>query len=162
MKKILLLFCVAMLMFANGAAMANADAGYYASTGYDADGSGNISSDAGGFDAGLVAHIQLFGNGTYEMLFFGALMNGEWRAMKTQKGSEYIGMLFGKTVDENFAKQHKKGELVFMLVRNQEEENSFWLMQPDSDEEVILEKQQGDMDVDVLLDRMERFLTGEG
>ena len=163
MKKTLLLFCVATLMlaFANVATAAQAIAGYYASTGYDEDGSGNITDDAGGFDADLVAHIQLYDDGTYEMFYFSALMSGEWRTIKTQKGNEYVGILFGKTVDEKFGERYKKGDLVFMLVRNPREENSFWLMRPDSDEEVIMEKQRDDMDFDEVMDRIEKFLTGE-
>jgi hypothetical protein len=134
-------------------------AGYYAATGYDKDGSGKITDDVDGFPAALAEHVELYADGTYQMLYFGALTSGKWTMKKTEKGNEYAGLLFGKTVDNELAGRYKKNELAFMLMRNKKGHN--WLMQTNSDEQFYMEKQPGKFDVDKVLDEIAKELAVE-
>jgi hypothetical protein len=160
-QKIILAFCAAVLVFAFGvAAMAEEDyAGYYAATGYDEDGSGKITDDIDGFPAALAGHVELRSDGFYEMLYFGGLTYGKWEMMKTEKGNDFAGLIFGETVDDRLADRYKKDELAFMLVKNKE--GRYWLMQADSDEEFYMEKKPGKFDVDKVLDKIAEELAVE-
>jgi hypothetical protein len=150
-KKIFLAFCATLLVFVFPIIVPAAEpyAGYYTAIGYDTDGSGKITEDVDGFPADLAAHVELRTDGTYEMLYLGALTSGEWEMMKTEKRNEYAGLLFGETVDDELAARYKSGELAFMLVQNKE--GRYWLMQSNSDEEFYMEKQPGKFDVDKVL-----------
>ncbi len=162
LKKTLLLLCAAALLFtlAGVAAAADGYSGHYVSFAYDEEGKGKPVDNAHGFPAKYVAHFQVSDGGTYEALIFGALTTGTWRIMKTKKGNEFVGMTIEKTTDKQLKETYGTGQPAFMLVRHTEVENAFKLLQLSSDEVVYLEKRAGKLDVDKVLDEVEKYLAG--
>ncbi len=161
-KIMVLLFCVASfsLMFA-ACACAAGYAGHYGSFAYDAEGQGNPVDNADGLPAQYVAHLQLYGDGTYEMLIFGALTVGKWHVMKSQQGNEFVGMSISETVDKGLKELYAPGDPTFMLTRHTTVDNAFKLIQVQADEIVYLEMRDGELDVDAVMDEIQKYLSGE-
>ena len=159
MKRLMALAMTVMFAFAlaSAASAAGEYIGYYASTGYDEAGKGPILDNAHGLPAKYVAHVELRADRTYEGLIFGGLISGVWHVMKNQKGTEFVGLKVIETVD----KKHYPQGTLFMLARNPREDNSFWLMQTDADEQMSMEKRPGKFDFDKVVGEIEKHYSGE-
>ena len=142
-------------VFAFAASAAEKYTGYYVSTGYDATGKGPILDNADGLPAKFVAHLELRADGTYEALIFGGLMRGVWHVMKSPKGNEFVGVKPIEIVDKN---RYPQGTLFMLTPRA---DNSFMLIQIDSDEQMLMEKRPGKFDFDKVVDEIKKFLSGE-
>lgn len=166
MKKFILILCAVLfscsLFFAE---TANADgdyAGYYAPIGYSENADADLSESYDGFPIYITVHLGLNRDGTYEAVILGALTSGKWEKVKTDKGNEYIVMSLEETVDEELKEMYKdygKDEEAFGLVPLGD--GKFLFIGEESDEEFYLEKRQGKMDTDAVLDKIGRYINGE-
>ncbi len=163
MNKMTLLFCACLFAFmlTSTAHAVDGYAGHYVSFAYDAEGKGNPVNNADGLPAKYVAHLQLYDDGTYEMLIFGALTMGKWHVMKTQQGNEFVGMSIRETVDKGLKDLYAPGDPAFMLVRHTTVDNAFKLIQVLADEVVYMEMRDGELDVDAVMDEIQKYLSGE-
>ena len=162
MKRFVVLTMAVVFVFAlaSTAFATNEYPGYYVSTSYGEAGKGHAFDYVDGLPVKYVAHVELRPDGTYEGLIFGGLIRGEWQAMKTPKGNEFAGMRLMEAVDEVYAKRYpKKGMLAFMLAPRAD--NSFLLMQIDSDEQMLMEKRPGKFDFDQVVDEIKKHYSAE-
>ena len=166
MKKIMLMLCAALLLcsliFA-GTANADGDfAGYYAPFGYSEDEDGDISEFWDEYPVYITVHLELNRDGTYEAIYFGALTTGKWEKRKTKKGNDCIMLTLEETVDKDLKEtyeNYEKDEEVFTLYPLGD--NKYLFMEEESDEEYYLEKQQGKMDVDAVINKILEYVKEE-
>ena len=157
MKRLVTLTMAVLLVFAFAfaASAANEYTGYYVSTSYGEAGKGHSFDTVDGLPVTFVAHIELRPDGTYEGLIFGGLISGTWRVMKSPKGNEFVGLKVIETVD----KSRYSKDTLFMLVPRAD--NSFMLIEIDSDEQMLMEKRPGKFDFDKVVDEIKKHFSGE-
>ncbi|NLA91252.1 MAG: hypothetical protein GX843_06420 [Synergistaceae bacterium] len=165
MKRIMLIICAALLscsLFFAGTANADSDyVGYYAPFGYSENEDADFSESYNGFPVYITLHLELNHDGTYEAVILGALTSGQWEKVETEKGNEYVLMSLEETVDEELKEMYKDYDIddgVFGLIPLGN--NRFLFAGEESDEEFYLEKQQGKMDTDAVIDKIGRYIDG--
>jgi hypothetical protein len=162
MKKITLLFCAAFLfaLVIAGGAYAAGYPGYYVSFAYDDDGSGKPVNNADGFPARYIAHFQFSEGGTYEGLLFGALTSGKWHKMTNQAGNEFLGLTIEETTDKSLEETYGLGKPAFVF-RHYANVDAYVLGQLESDELIYMDKREGELDVDGVIEEIQKYLSGE-
>jgi hypothetical protein len=165
MKTIFILFCAVFLFVLTlvGGAYAADYSGYYVSFAYDKDGSGKPINNADGFPARYIAHFQFHEGGTYEGLFFGALTKGKWHKMTNQAGNELWGLTIEETTDKSLEETYGLGKPAFVFRRYEHPQMDVYyvLGQLESDELIYMDIRDGKLDVDKVLDEIQKFLSGD-
>ena len=134
--------------------------GYYAPFGYTEDDDADVSEFWEEYPVYVTVHLELNHDGTYEAIYFGRLTTGKWEKRKTEEGDEYTVLTLeesnSKALKERYG-DYGKDEAVFLLYPF--DDNRLLISEMEGDEQYYLEKQQGKMDTDAVLDKISEYVN---